>query len=168
MAALGIARADTIRRFDSNRLQRWITAGLVVAIISVVVGWVVIMDGPVQLETPWLRQLSLVAVLAVTLVGSFAAGRWLGQWWWVLACMLVPQAVLWLWGLLYVAGLPDLSALQDHNEFLLYGLSSVAFLLAGLSAAVGVLLVEGNQPLRPSEVTPGESARGANGSAAME
>ena len=153
MAALGIARADTIRRVDSVDpvvLRRWITAGLVMAIISVVVGWVVIMYGLVQLETPWLRQLSLVAFLAVTLVGSFAAGLWLGQWWWVLACLLVPPTVLWLWGLPYLAALPDLSVVHDVGGFFTLVLGIASSLLAALSATLGVLLGRRSEPVRPS------------------
>jgi hypothetical protein len=135
MAALGITRADAIRRVDAVDpvvLQRWIKLGLIVAIVPVVVGWVVIVYGPVQLETPWLRQLSLVALVAITLVGSFAAGLWIAQWWWVLACLLVSPAVLWLWGLPYLAALP----VQDVRVFFTLFLSVAISLLAALSAAV--------------------------------
>ena len=145
-----MTRADTIRRLDADVLQRWITRGLVLAIVAVVVVWVVIMDGPVQLETPWLRQLSFVAFLAITLVSSFVVGRWIGRWWWVLACLLVPQAVLWLWGLPYLAALPDLSVVQDVGGFFTFVLGSASSLLAALSAILGVLLGRRSEPVRPS------------------
>jgi hypothetical protein len=146
MAGVGIVLADPVRRLDPRVVRLGIAMGLILAIVPVVVACVVNTLGPGLGNTEFLRLVSMVTLLAATTYGPLKAGQWIGQWWWVPACLLGPMALIWFWGLPYLNSLPARSPTSYLDIIYILVGGGFSTLVAGIAAGVGVSKVPLQDP----------------------
>jgi hypothetical protein len=82
--------------------------------------------------------LSTLTLLAAVTYGPYRAGRWIGQWWWVLAGLVIPTALVRYWAPAYVDAVPSLSPTGWVWLFVLQGAGMLLTVIAAGLAAVGV------------------------------
>ena len=136
MGAAGVALAPAFLRLDP-RVRHWFVAAVLTAgIVPVVVAWVV--ELTVSADAGWVSLVSMPTLLAAATYGPYRAGRWIGQGWWILACLLIPAALLWYWALPYMDAVPTLSPTGWALAWVLPGFGSIFTAIAAGLAAVGV------------------------------
>ena len=135
--AAGVALAPALGRLSPRVRHGLVATGLTAGIVPVVVAWVVMMAVSVGAGLAGL--LSALTRLAAATYGPYWAGRWIGQGWWVLACLVIPIALVWFWAPPYVDAVPRLSRDGWIMELLLPVYDTVAAAIAAGLAAVGAL-----------------------------
>jgi hypothetical protein len=128
--ALALSRLDP-------RVQHWlVAAALTAGIVPVVVAWVVLLV--VSVDAGLAEGLSMLVLLVTAIYGPYQAGRWIGQGWWVLPCLLIPFALAWYWAPPYADAVPSLSPTGYTIGIVLFGFGFMAGFVGAGFAAIGV------------------------------
>jgi hypothetical protein len=141
MGAAGVALTPALGRLAPRIRHGLVAAALTAGIVPVVVGWVVLLV--VSADAGLGGALSALVLLITAHYGPYQAGRWIGQGWWVLPCLLIPPALVWFWAPPYADAVPSLSPTGYVIVFVLFGFGFMEGLVGAVFAGVGVILAGG-------------------------